>query len=125
MSVERRLAQSGALYTNVKDVRTSIFLSDGATAAPWIASVGGALSTSLVAAGGATFRDMGKTVYLPDPTTVGSSAPSTILRKVQLVPQAAYQTGYGVGSEAALTFYTGYVRVGAVDGVSGGLVRIA
>ena len=124
MSVERRLAQAGALYTNVKDVRTSIFLSDGTTAAPWIAT-GGAPSSLLVSAGGATFRDMGKTVYVPDPTVYGSAAPSTILRKVQLVPTGASQTGFGVGSEAALSYYTGYIKVGAVDGVNSGLVRIA
>ena len=123
MSVERRLAQSGALYTNVKDVRTSIFLSDGTTAAPWIA-VGGAPSSLLISAGGATFRDMGKTVYIPEPAVVGSAAPSTVLRKVQLVPTGAAQTGKGVGGEAS-GYYTGYVRVGGVDGVSGGLVRIA
>ena len=124
MSVERRLAQAGALYTNVKDVRTSIFLTDGSTAAPWIAT-GGAPSSLLVSAGGANCRDMGKTVYIPDPTVYGSSAPSSILRKVQLIPTGASQTGFGVGSEAALSYYTGYVRVGANDGVSGGLVRIA
>lgn len=124
MSVERRLAQTGALYTNVKDLRNFIFLSDGTTAAPWIA-VGGAPSTLLVAAGAGTFRDMGKLVYLPDPTVSGSAAPSTILRKIQLIPQGAAQTGKGVGGEASGSYYTGYVRVGAVDGVSGGLVRIA
>jgi hypothetical protein len=121
MSIERRLAQAGALYTNVKDVRGSIFKVDGSTAPEWIAA-GGAPSTLLIAAGAGTFRDMGKTVYIPD--GVGA-APSTILRKVQLIPQAGAQTGQGVGGEASGSYYTGYVRVGAVDGVSGGLVRIA
>lgn len=124
MSVERRLAQAGALYTNVKDVRGAIFVSDGTTVAPWIAA-GGAPSTLLIAAGAGTFRDMGKTVYIPDPTLVGGAAPSTILRKIQLIPTGAAQTGFGVGGEASGSYYTGYVRVGGVDGVSGGLVRIA
>jgi hypothetical protein len=124
MSVERRLAQAGALYTNVKDVRAAILNADGTGPAAWVAA-GGAPSTLLIAAGAGVFRDMGKTVYIPDPTVVGSSAPSTILRKIQLVPQGAAQTGTGVGSEAAGTYYTGYFRVGAVDGLTGGLVRIA
>ena len=123
MSVERRLAQTGALYTNVKDVRTALFLSDGTTAAPWIA-VGGAPSSLLVSAGGAVFRDMGKVVYIPDPNVSGSAAPSTILRKVQLVPTGASQTGTGVGGEAS-GYYTGYFRVGGVTGATSGLVRIA
>ncbi len=120
MSIERRLAQAGALYINATDMRSTVFLSDGATRAPWITGL-----TVLQSAGGATFRDMGKLVYLPDPTVYGGAAPSSILRKVQYVPQAGAQTGKGVGGEASGSYYTGYVRVGAVDGVSGGLVRIA
>jgi hypothetical protein len=120
MSVERRLAQAGALYINATDMRSTVFLSDGSTRAPWIAALG-PLSTS----GAATFRDMGKLVYIPDPTVYGGAAPSTILRKVQYIPTGAAQTGNGVGGEATGSYYSGCVRVGAVDGVSGGLVRIA
>jgi hypothetical protein len=43
---------------------------------------------------------------------------------VQFVPQGALQTGQGVGTGSDNLYYVGYVSVGQVDGVSGGLVRI-
>ena len=123
---------NNVLYTNVKDIRTAITTSDGSTPAPWIASTSGILTSAqytstiqstLAFAGNAVFRDMGKLVYRPSPD-VGAGAVSTILRKVQFVPQGLLQTGQGVGGDSVGTYYTGYVRVGGVDSLNGGLVRI-
>jgi hypothetical protein len=125
---------TNVLYTNVKDMRSAITLSDGSTASPWLTSSygGGALTSgqytstiqsTLAFAGNAVFRDMGTLVYRPSPD-VGAGAVSTILRKVQFVPQGVLQTGQGVGGDSVGTYFTGYVRVGGVDGLSGGLARI-
>lgn len=101
------------LYTNLAAAPSSITLVDGATVAPWMFS-------RSTAAGQLIVRDMGKTVYIPDPTvpaTVGSQ--STILRKVQLIPTGAAGVGsgtgfYGTGGAAGTTseYYTGYIRIG-------------
>jgi hypothetical protein len=118
-SVERapRQVPVNALYTNIIGVQSSIFLADGLTRAPWVngqAAVTGSLSTI----GGALFRDMGKTVYVPDPTvptSVGSQ--STILRKVQLV-----RGYYGTGGDSGTTseYFTGYIKLGGQTYGGGG-----
>jgi hypothetical protein len=112
---------TNALYTNIVDVRSTIFTAAG-VAVTWTGAV--PFPASLSTIGGALFRDMGKTVYLPDPTvpaTVGSQ--STIMRKVQLV------TGYyGTGAAAAGTaaaggageYFTGYIKLGAQTYGGGG-----
>lgn len=125
-SVERQIRQTGALFTNGKNMLSTILVSDGSQRAPWVA--GGAATGNayfgLSTAGNAVFRDMGKLVYLPASPAAGSQV-STVLRKVQLIPQGALQSGQGVGNDAASgSYYVGYVSVGGVDGVSGGLVRI-
>jgi len=102
---------------------STIFLSDGATKAPWVTTATASLQSSIRVAGTGVFRDMGKLVYLPSPAA-GTGAVSTILRKVQLVPQGSAQSGQGVGQSSDSAYFVGYVSVGAVDGVSGGLVRI-
>lgn len=95
------------LYTNLAAAPSSILLVDGATVVPW-------LTGRTATAGALIVRDMGKVVFLPDPTipaTVGSQ--STILRKVQLVPSGA--AGYfGTGGAAGTTseFFTGFIRIG-------------
>jgi hypothetical protein len=110
-----------ALYTNIVAVQSSIFDASGLGKAAWVSNVG-ALST----AGATLFRDMGKTVYVPDPTvptSVGSQ--STILRKVQLV------TGYyGTGANGVAgaggapggvgEYYTGYIKLGGQTYGGGG-----
>ena len=124
-SVERQIRQTGALFTNGKNMLSTILVSDGSASAPWVAGAG-AISAryfGLSTAGNAVFRDMGKLVYLPASPAAGSQV-STVLRKVQLIPQAGLQTGQGVGNDASGSYYVGYVSVGGVDGVSGGLVRI-
>lgn len=122
-SVDRypRQVAINALYTNIVDVRSSIFTAAGLPVT-WTGVV--PAPTSLSTIGGALFRDMGKTIYLPDPT-VGSSvgSQSTIMRKVQLV------TGYyGTGAAASGTgaaggsgeFFTGYIKLGGQTYGGGG-----
>jgi hypothetical protein len=122
-SVHSYIRQTNTLFTNGKDMVSTIYLSDGSTRAAWVATANASLQSSIRVAGNAVFRDMGKLVYLPSPD-VGSGAVSTILRKVQFVPQAGLQSGQGVGTGSDGLYYVGYVSVGQVDGVSGGLVRI-
>ena len=123
-SVHSYIRQSNTLFTNGKDMLSTIYLSDGTNRAPWVATANASIQSSIRVAGNAVFRDMGKLVYLPASPASGSQV-SSIFRKVQLVPQGALQTGQGVGNDAASSsYYVGYVSVGAVDGVSGGLVRI-
>lgn len=104
---------SNKLYINVAGIQSTIFDSTGAKVA-WVNSIG-ALSTP----GAVVLRDMGKNVFLPDPTVnnpaVGGQ--STILRKVQLVPSGTspYGTGAGTGAAAAggaQEYYTGYIALG-------------
>jgi hypothetical protein len=124
-SVERQIRQTGALFTNGKNMLSTILVSDGSAKATWVSSATAVTNGyyGLSTAGSAVFRDMGKLVYLPANPASGSQV-STVLRKVQLIPQAGLQTGQGVGNEASGSYYVGYVSVGGVDGVSGGLVRI-
>lgn len=95
------------LYTNLATAPSSIFLADGATVVPW-------LTGRTATAGALIVRDMGKSVFIPDPTvpaTVGSQ--STILRKVQLVPSGSAGF-FGTGGVAGTTseFFTGFIRIG-------------
>jgi len=122
-SVHSYIRQTNTLFTNGKDMVSTIYLSDGSTRAAWVATANASLQSSIRVAGNAVFRDMGKLVYLPSPD-VGSGAVSSIFRKVQFVPQAGLQSGQGVGTASDGLYYVGYVSVGQVDGVSGGLVRI-
>lgn len=118
-SVHSYIRQTTTLFTNGKDMVSTIFLSDGVTKAPWVSSITAAVQSSIRVVGTGVFRDMGKLVYLPS-----SGSVSSIFRKVQLVPTGASQTGQGVGTDVNGLYFVGYVSVGAVDGVSGGLVRI-
>jgi len=120
-SVERapRQVPVNALYTNIKAVQSTVFDVTGLALAPWVVNYGG-LST----VGGVLLRDMGKTVYVPDPTVptaVGSQ--STILRKVQLVAgyygTAGGPSGTG-GATASTEYLTGYIKLGAQTYGGGG-----
>jgi len=122
-SVHSYIRQTNTLFTNSIDMVSSIFLSDGTTKAPWVATAAAGVQSSLRVVGTGVFRDMGKLVYRPSPDA-GAGAVSSIFRKVQLVPTGASQTGQGVGQDAGGLYFVGYVSVGAVNGVSGGLVRI-
>jgi hypothetical protein len=98
------------MYINIGAIQSSIVDANLSTVT-WVTvpSVLGQLSTS----GKALLRDMGKTVYLPDPTVgaAGVGSQSTVLRKVQLVPSgtAGY---YGTGANSSTEFYTGYIQLG-------------
>lgn len=111
-SVERAPAQIPAnkLYITVGNCSSTIYTATG-TLVPWFSTTGLNLST----AGAAVFRDMGKTVYLPDPTVASSSGSiSTVLRKVQLVTNQPVGTGANADSAAAGAageYYTGYVML--------------
>ena len=121
------------LYINVVGIQSSI-VDTSLNPLAWTTGIG-PLST----AGLAVLRDMGKTVYLPDPTVPSSAnGQSTILRKIQYVPSGAngalgvYGTG-GTGNTSGAAgvpeFYTGYIRLaaqtyGGGDGVPAGVARL-
>ena len=95
---------------------------------PWVIQPN--VSTLVGTAGGAVLRDLGKTVYQPNPANyniLGSQ--STIYRKVQLVTTGAngyYGTGQGAND---VTYYTGYISLGGQtygggNGVGSGWVRL-
>ena len=110
---EKNQVSANKLFINIANIATQIVDTNLSTVS-WAAGI-----TGLTTAGGAVLRDMGKTVYLPDPTTASSAgAQSTILRKIQLVPSGTdgvYGTGAGTGAAAAggaQEYYTGYIRLG-------------
>ena len=113
MSVTREFSQvpSNNLYINIGSVASTIVDSNLSTCA-WVTG-----KSALASAGQAVFRDMGKTVYLPDPTVGNASigAQSTILRKVQWVPSGAagsYGTGFSASTTPQTEYYTGYIQLG-------------
>ena len=119
------------LYINIAGVQSSIVDTNLSTVS-WVNSF-----TQLSTAGTSVFRDMGKTVYLPDPTASSSAnGQSTILRKIQYVPQGTngvYGTGAAASGNAApggaQEYYTGYIRLGGQtygggDGTPTGVARI-
>ena len=105
------------LFINIAGVQSSI-VDTNLSSVSWVGNsftVVGSLSTP----GAAVFRDMGKTVYLPDPTTASSAnGQSTILRKVQYIPSGTngvYGTGGSSNASGAAgvpEYYTGYIRLG-------------
>jgi hypothetical protein len=128
-SIPRRASQVpvNALYTNIVDVRSSIFTATGSVV-NWTGAAqttaAGDLKPSLSSIGGALFRDMGKTVYLPDPTVPASvGSQSTIMRKVQLVT-GYYGTGAAASGNAAAggsgEYFTGYIKLGGQTYGGGG-----
>lgn len=122
-SVERapRQVPVNALYTNIVAAQSSVFDASGLAKAGWVSAVG-ALSTP----GATLFRDMGKTVYVPDPTVPASvGSQSTILRKVQLVTgyygTGAVGTAGVAGAPGSTTeYYTGYIKLGGQTYGGGG-----
>jgi hypothetical protein len=118
-AVERapRQVPTNALYVNIANCGSTIFTAAGATV-NWTGDL------ASVAAGGTLVRDMGKTVYLPDPTVPASvGSQSTIMRKVQVV-RGYYGTGASSGNAAgaggAQEYYTGYIKLGAQTYGGGG-----
>ena len=117
----RSQIQPNKLWTNILSITSSIVDSNNVLV-PWAvgnSATGNNYALGLLSTpGAAVLRDMGKNVYLPDPTvntSVGSQ--STILRRVQLVTSGSngyYGTGDSVGSVAGSEsdFYCGYIRLG-------------
>jgi hypothetical protein len=103
---------ANALYVNIASASNLIYDATG-TRVAWGTGTP-ALSNGITTAG-ALFRDMGKTLYLPAPTTASAvGAQSTILRKIQLVPSGAngyYGTG-GAAGTVGTEFLTGYIQIG-------------
>jgi hypothetical protein len=115
---------TNALYVNIAACQSTIFDESGNKAA-WVTTAGVGNSAGVLLSAGQTFRDMGKTVYLPSPTTPNAIAmQSTILRKVQWIPSAAFgfygtgTTGGSVGTE----YFTGYIPLGGQTYAGGGAV---
>jgi hypothetical protein len=109
-SIPTRPAQTNAIYINIAPIQSTI-VDENLGKVAWVTGLG-ALSTP----GAAVLRDMGKTVYVPD--LAKGAVPSTILRSVQYIPAG----GPTKGTDAS--FYTGYIRIGAADGVASGVARI-
>ena len=112
---------SNKLYVNIGDARSTITDSNLSTLYGSAAnSLGSNILGLLSTAGACILRDMGKTVYLPAPSAVGTSAVgsiSTVLRKIQIVPSGSLGS-YGVGgstTEAGVPdMLTGYIQIGAL-----------
>ncbi len=120
-SVERFASQvpTNALYVNIAAAGSTIFSVTGGPV-NWTGALAGGTG---LPAGSVLVRDMGKSVYLPDPTipaTVGSQ--STIMRKVQVV-RGYYGTDAVAGATApggAQEYFTGYIKLGAQTYGGGG-----
>ena len=108
---------TNALYVNIASASGKVFTATGDAAS----LPAGALTT------GNVYRDMGKNLYLPAPTTPNAvGMQSTILRKVQWVPQAGagyYGTG-GPSGTVGSEFFTCYISLGGQTYAGGGAFLI-
>jgi len=126
-SVQSQYSQvpSNKLYVNLGNCSNAIFTSTGTTKVAWSQVGGTTINTQLATAGLATFRDLGKTLYLPSPTAVPVGAVagiSTVLRKVQLIPHdigGTFGTG-GTNAGSDVDYFTGYIQIGALQQGGGG-----
>ena len=118
-----RQIQPNKLWTNILSITSSIVDSNNVlvTWAQGNVATGNNYALGLLSTpGAAVLRDMGKNVYLPDPTVnTAVGANSTILRRVQLVTNASNLGYYGTGDNSTAVagsendFYCGYIRLGA------------
>jgi hypothetical protein len=127
---------SNKLYINLISLASTIVDSNNNPVAWAQAGAGNAALGLLSTPGSAVLRDLGKNVYLPDPTlatSVGSQ--STILRRVQLVTNGTVGGYFGTGDSAASVagsdtdYYCGYVRLGGQtyaggNGTPSGVARL-
>jgi hypothetical protein len=108
--------QSNKLYVNIGDARSTITDSNLST----LFGPPGTVATALTNAGACILRDMGKTIYLPSPSVVATSAVggiSTVLRKVQIVPSGgngSYGVGGAITAGGVPDAFTGYIQIGAL-----------
>jgi len=130
--------QPNKLYINLITLASTIVDSNNVLV-PWVqGNISAANNTVLgliSTPGSAVLRDMGKNVYLPDPTvTTAVGSQSTVLRRVQLVTTGTngyYGTGDSVQSLAGSEsdYYCGYIRLGGQTyaggtGVITGIARL-
>ena len=124
-SLQSAYAQSPSnkLYVNILDARSTITDINQSTLYGSAANQLGSNILGLLSTPGACIlRDMGKTVYLPAPSQVATSAVSsisTVLRKIQIVPTTGSGLGsYGVGGAISAggvpDAFTGYIQIGAL-----------
>ena len=113
------------MYVNFAVANSTITDANG-NIMPWVNL--STVSAQLQTPGGAILRDMGKTVYGPDPNVPSAlGVQSTIYRKVQLVTVAGNANGYyGTGTDSNQTYFTGYISLGAqtYGGGNGGAVGV-
>jgi hypothetical protein len=116
------------LWTNLSDIRSTIVDSNN-NPVPWV--VASQAQYYLSTPGAAVLRDMGRNVYLPNPTVASAvGSQSTILRRVQLVTSGQNVLGaagyYGTGNSALsgagsdTDYYCGYIRLGGQTYAGGG-----
>ena len=122
-SVGRSAGQIPAnkLYINIASMIDGIY-DDSGNVVNWCNGSVETTTIDLSTTGVVLLRDMGKTVYLPNPSApsvIGSQ--STILRKVQLIPTGIagfYGTGAAASGSAAAgasgEYYTGYIPLGGL-----------
>lgn len=113
--------QANKLYINIASMINGIYDASG-NVLDWCNGSAETCTNDLSTPGVVLLRDMGKNIYLPNPsapTSVGSQ--STILRKVQLIPSGVagyYGTGAAsVGSASVGSsgeYYTGYIPLGGI-----------
>ncbi len=126
-SVGRSSSQIPAnkLYINIASMINGIYDASG-NVQDWCDGSVATTTIDLSTTGVVLLRDMGKTLYLPNPSAtsvIGSQ--STILRKVQLIPTnplvpntGFYGTGAATIGQAAAgasgEYYTGYIPLGGL-----------
>lgn len=97
--------QTNTMYVNTGPVQSSILTANLSTVA-WASLES---LPYLSTAGAVLLRDMGKTLYIPDPKDPSSSN-NIILKKVQLITDFNTKTAmYGESAD----YYTGYIRIGS------------
>jgi hypothetical protein len=122
-SVGRNASQIPAnkLYINIASMINGIYDASG-NVLDWCNGSEATTTIDLSTTGVVLLRDMGKTLYLPNPSApsvLGSQ--STILRKVQLIPSGVagfYGTGAAATGSASAgssgEYYTGYIPLGGL-----------
>ena len=140
-SAQRSAAQMrpNQLYINITSLASTIVDSNNVLV-PWAqGALPGANYTLLgliSTPGSLVLRDMGRTIYRPDPTlTTSVGSQSTILRRVQVVTTGGvggyFGTGDGLPSGAGTNtdYYCGYISLGGQtyaggNGVPSGVARL-
>ncbi len=115
------LIPANKLYINISSMINGFYDANG-NVLDWC---NGSITTGTIdlsTTGVVLLRDMGKTIYLPNPSApsaVGSQ--STILRKVQLIPSGLaghFGTGAAPNGSASVgssgEYYTGYIPLGGL-----------